>query len=115
MFEELILPYSSPYKLLLETIDEKLNSEVVGCVLEPTSLLEGNLVLGGALLLKRKGVQKSTTLAGEVVSYIDDGDALGNEGVLPRSMYVVECYSGEAIGMAMASEKPLFVDEEIYN
>mmetsp|Transcript_10061 Transcript_10061/g.18092 ORF Transcript_10061/g.18092 Transcript_10061/m.18092 type:complete len:839 (-) Transcript_10061:153-2669(-) len=115
MFEDSILPYSSPYELLLETIDEQLNSEVMGCVLEPTSLLEGNLVLGGALLLKRKGVQKSTTLAGEVVSYTDDGDALGNEGVLPRSMYVVECYSDEAIGMAMASETPLFVEEEIYS
>ncbi|KAL7542861.1 hypothetical protein ACHAXR_012159 [Thalassiosira sp. AJA248-18] len=115
VFEESIMPYSSPYELLLEVIDEQLNSEVMACVLEPTSLLEGNLVLGGALLLRRKGVEKSTTLSGEVVSYTDDDDSLGNEGVLPRSMYVVECFSDEAIGMAMASNAPIFVEEEICN
>lgn len=115
MFEDSVLPYSSPYELLLDIVGEQLNSEVMGCVLEPTSLLKGNLVLGGALLLKRKGVRKSTTLSGEIVSYTDDDDALGNEGVLPRSMYVVECFSDEAIGMALASEKPLFVEEELCN
>mmetsp|Transcript_33614 Transcript_33614/g.70682 ORF Transcript_33614/g.70682 Transcript_33614/m.70682 type:complete len:904 (-) Transcript_33614:36-2747(-) len=113
MFEDSILPYSSPYELLIDIIDEQLNSEVMGCVLEPTSLLEGNLVLGGALLLKRKGVQKSTSLSGEVVYYTDDDDDLGNEGVLPRSMYVAECFSDEALGMAMASNVPIFVEEEI--
>jgi hypothetical protein len=47
IFERSALPYSSPYELLLEIIEEQLNSKVVGCVLEPASLLEGNLVLGG--------------------------------------------------------------------
>jgi hypothetical protein len=115
VFEDSILPYTSPYDLLLEVIDEQLNSEVVGCVLEPTSLLEGNLVLGGAILLKRKGVAKSTTLAGEEVQYTDDDDDLGNEGVLPRSMYVVECFSDEAVGVTMAAKAPIFVAEEIFS
>ena len=115
MFEESILPYSSPYELLLDIIHDQLNSDVISCVLEPTSLLEGNLVLGGALLLKRRGVTKSTTLAGESVSYSDDDDDLGNDGVLPRSMYVVECFVDEAVGMAMALAMPLFVEEAICN
>lgn len=113
VFVESVLPYTSPYELLLEILDEQLNSEIMACVLEPTSLLEGNLVLGGAILLKRKGVKKSTTLSGEVVSYIDDDDDVGNEGVLPRSMYIVECFTDEAIGMAIASGAPVFVEEEI--
>jgi len=113
VFEDSILPYTSPYELLIDIIEEQLNSEVMCCVLEPTSLLQGNLVLGGALLLKRKGVTKSTTLSGEEVFYTDDDDALGNEGVLPRSMYVVECFSDEAVGMALASEMPIFVEEGI--
>ena len=115
MLEDSVLPYSSPYELLLEIIDEQLNSKVIGCVLEPTSLIEGNLVLGGALLLQRKGVIKATSISGESVSYTDDDDELGNKGVLPRSMYVVECYADEAIGMAMASNMPIFVEEDIHS
>jgi hypothetical protein len=114
MFEDSMLPYSSPYELLNEIISEQLNSEVIGCVLEQCSLLEGNLVVGGSLLLKRKGVERKTTLAGETVSYSDDDDDYGNEGVLPRSMYVVECFSDEAIGFAMTSRLPILVQREIY-
>ncbi len=114
LFEQCILPYSSPYELLLEIIDEQLNSVVVGCVLEQTSLFEGNLVLGGALLLQRKGVPKSSTLLGEMVSYTDEDDDLGNDGVLPNSMYVVECFSDEAVGMALASGVSIFVEESLY-
>ena len=47
MFDMSDLPYSSPYEMLLDVIGEQLYSKVVGCVLEPASLLEGNLVLGG--------------------------------------------------------------------
>ena len=115
VFEDSLLPYSSPYDLLLDIIDEQLNSKLVGCVLEPTSLIEGNLVLGGAILLERKGVEKSTTISGEVVSYTDDDDDLGNMNVLPRSMYVVECFSDEAIGMAIAANMPIFVEKDIHN
>ena len=65
------------------------------------------------MLLRRKGVRKSIELAGESVSYTDDDDALGNEGVLPRSLYVVECFADEALGVAMASGAPLLVEEGI--
>ena len=78
MFEDSVLPYTSPYELLNEVINEQLNSEVIGCVLEQSSLLEGNLVVGGALLLKRKGVKRTTSLAGETVSYSDDDEDFGN-------------------------------------
>ena len=115
MFNKSMLQYSSPYELLIDIIDEQLNSKIVGCVLELSSLLEGNLVLGGAILLERKGVTKSSVLMGEVVKYTDDNDALGNERVLPRSMYVVECFSDEALGIALASGLPIFVEEGIYN
>ena len=115
MFEDSVLPYSSPYELLNEVISEQLNSEVIGCVLEQSSLLEGNLVVGGSLLLKRKGVKRTTSLAGETVSYSDDDDDFGNEGVLPRSMYVVECFPDEAIGLAMSSRLPILVQREVYD
>ncbi|KAL7545258.1 hypothetical protein ACHAWF_008606, partial [Thalassiosira exigua] len=113
VFDDSVLPYASPYELLLEIVDEQLNSEVVGCVLEPASLLEENLVLGGAILLERKGVTKSATIAGEEVSYEDDDDDLGNEGVLPRSMYVAECFADEAAGVALAAGKAVYVEGKI--
>ena len=115
MFKSSALPYSSPYELLLDIIEEQLNSKVAGCILEPASLLRGNVVLGGAILLERMGVPKRTTLLGEAISYTDDNDALGNEGVLPRSMYVVECFLDKAVGMAMGSGMPVLVKEGIYN
>ena len=111
--EESVLPYTSPYELLIEIIGEQLNSDIIGCVLEPTSLLEGNLVLGGALLLKRRGVAKSTTIAGEEVLYTDDNDDYGNLGILPRSMYVVECFVDEVVGFALEANLPLLVEERI--
>jgi len=114
MFENSVLPYTSPYELLIDIIDEQLNSEVIGCVLEQTSLFEDNLVLGGALLLQRKGITKSVTIAGEAVSYTDDDDDYGNEGILPQSTYVVECYSDEAIGIAMASSLPVYVEQKTW-
>jgi hypothetical protein len=106
--------YTSPYQLMLEIINEQLNADVVACVLEQTSLLEGNLVLGGALLLQRKGRKKSATLAGERVDYVDSEDDFGNEGVDPQSTYVVECFSDEAIGMALETGSPLYVESEIW-
>jgi hypothetical protein len=106
--------YASPYSLLLEIINEQLNAEIVACVLEQTSLLEGNLVLGGALLLQRKGRKKSTTIAREKVDYIDTEDDFGNEGVLPQSLYVVECFSDEAIGVALETELPLYLGKYIW-
>ena len=114
MFEDSVLPYSSPYEMLNEIISEQLNSEVIGCVLEQSSLLEGNLVVGGCILLKRKGVQRTDTVAGEAISYSDDDDDFGNEGVLPRSMYLVECSADEAIGYAMTARLPILVQSEIY-
>lgn len=115
MLNKSMLQYSSPYELLIDIIDEQFNSKIVGCVLESTSLLEENLVLGGAILLERKGVPISSTLMGEVVKYTDDDDDLGNERVLPRSMYVVECFSDEAVGIALASRLPIYVEEDTYN
>eukprot|EP00804_Cyclotella_cryptica_P005823 CCRYP_000124-RA/>CCRYP_000124-RA protein AED:0.03 eAED:0.03 QI:138/1/1/1/0/0/2/71/791 len=106
--------YTSPYHLMLEIINEQLNADVVACVLEQTSLLEGNLVLGGALLLQRKGRKKSTTLAGERVDYVDSEDDFGNEGVYPQSTYVVECFSDEAIGMALETGSPLYLESGIW-
>ncbi|KAL7510198.1 hypothetical protein ACHAXN_008205 [Cyclotella atomus] len=102
---DLAKPYTSPYSLLTEIISEQLNAEVVACVLEQTSLFEGNLVLGGALVLQRKGSTKGTTAARNYV---------GNEVVSPHSLYVAECYSDEAVGMAVEAGLPIHLEGEVW-
>ena len=113
--EDRIEPYTSPYSLLLEIIDEQLNAEVVACVLERVSLFEGNLVLGGALLLKRKVINKSTTIAGERVDYMDSEGDLGNEGLSPQSLYVVECFTDEAVGATLEVGLPIYIESSVWD
>ena len=60
--------------------------------------MEENLLLGGTLLLKQRGVLKLATLSGESVLYTDDNDNFGNEEVLTCSVYAVECFSERRSG-----------------
>lgn len=107
--------YTSPYSLLLEIINEQLHSEVIACVLEEASLFEGNLVLGGAVVLQRRGKPKSALIAGERVDYVDSEDDLGNDDVLPGKLYVVECFLDEAVGLATEAGLSIYLDTRIWN
>eukprot|EP00956_Cyclotella_meneghiniana_P025334 scaffold52663_cov76-Cyclotella_meneghiniana.AAC.8 len=107
--------YTSPYSLLLEIINEQLHSDVIACVLEEASLFEGNLVLGGAIVLQRRGKSKSTIIAGERVLYIDSEDDIGNIDVLPGTLFVVECYLDEAVGLATETGMPIYLETRIWN
>jgi hypothetical protein len=90
-------PYTSPYSLLMEIVNEQLNADIVACVLEQTSLFEGNLVLGGAIVLQRKGVNIL--------------ELMGND-VIPQSLYVVECFADEAVGMAVETGLPICIESD---
>jgi hypothetical protein len=107
--EDVRKPYTSPYSLLMEIISEQLNAEVVACVLERASLFEGNLVLGGAIVLQRKGSDKTTPAAQEAA-----GSNSGDKGIPPHSLYVVECYSDEAVGMALEAGLPIHLEGEVW-
>ena len=113
--QDRIEQYTSPYSLLLEIIDEQLNAEVIACVLEQTSLFGGNLVLGGAIVLQRKAVNKSTIIAGEQVDYVDSEDELGNEGISPKSLNIVECFTDEAVGVALEIGQPIHVETSVWD
>merc|ERR1712238_650220 len=110
MFEKSVLPYTSPYELLLEIIQEQLNSDVVGCVLENSSLFPGTLVLEGAIVLRRRGRKKSIKIGGDEIELEDSDDDFGNDGVKVGSTFVVECDGDEAIGMALTCDLPISVD-----
>ena len=114
MFEKSVLPYTSPYELLLEIIQEQLNSDVVGCVLENSSLFPGTLVLEGAIVLRRRGRKKSVKIGGDEIELEDSDDDFGNDGVKMGSTFVVECDGDEAIGMALTCDLPISVDRRIW-
>ena len=111
---ERVQQYTSPYSLCREIINEQLNAEVVACVLEKTSLLEGNLVLGGAIVLERKGKTKSTKFAREEIKFDDNTGDCVQKNVSPQSFYIVECFSDEAIGIAIETGLPMYVESGIW-
>jgi hypothetical protein len=109
-----LLPYTSPYDLLKEILEDQLNARAIGCVLENTSLLRGNLALGGAVVLQRRTPRKTTTIAGETLAYSDYDEDFGNEGIKPGETILVECDVDEAIGVALAFNAPIKIESEIF-
>jgi hypothetical protein len=106
--------YRSPYDLLKEILYDQLNAKVIGCSLENTSLLRGNLVLGGAIVLQRIVPTKTTQLVGESIEYNDYDEDYGNQDVKGGEIMVVECDVDEAIGVALAYGLSLQVDRSIF-
>jgi hypothetical protein len=108
-------PYLSPYDLLKEIIQDQLNADVIGCVLENTSLLNGNLVLGGAIVLQRNTPSKETQIAGETVRYQDYDEDFGSPGVRGGDIMIVECDVDEVIAVALTYDLPLQVESSIFD
>lgn len=106
--------YRSPFDLVLEILDDQLNARIIGAVLEDTSLLKGNIVLGGAIVIQRKVPKKTTRLAGEEVQYEDAEETFGNEGIMGGEILVVECDMDEAIGVSLASDIPLQMERSLF-
>ena len=106
--------YTSPYAMFKTILKDQCKAQVIGAVLENTSLLEGTTVLGGVLVLQRMTAQKSTTLAGETVTVLDETEDYGNKGIAGGEMVLVECDADEALGMSLACEVPLHVPQDIW-
>jgi hypothetical protein len=114
MLEKSILPYSSPYELMCEIIMEQLNAQVIGCIIENTSLFPGSLVLGGAVVLKRKGRKKIVDIDGEKIEMVDSDDDFGSKGVKAGEIFIVECDPDEAIGMALTLGLSIQMERSIW-
>lgn len=99
MFKKALLPYRSPYDLLLEIIQEQLNADVIACVLENSSLFPGTLVLEGCVVLRRRGKVKTIQIGGEDIELEDRDDDFGNDGVTMGETLIVECAGDEAVGL----------------
>lgn len=112
--DEAILPYTSPFDLMNEIIETQLQAQVIGSILENTSLLSGNLAVGGAVILQRKTPKKILSIGGEVLSVDDENEDYGNE-VKGGEIYIVECGVDEAVGMALASKTTIQMENELWN
>jgi len=108
------LPFTSPYGFLQHVIEEQLNGEVIGAVLENASLLEGTVALGGAVILRRKSPTKSVTIAGEILQVKDNDEDFGNKGIVGGETLLVECDADEAIGMSVACNVPLLIESDVW-
>ena len=99
-------PFDSPYAMLQEIMAEQMNAQVVGAVLENSSLLDTAAVtVGGLVVLQR--IPATMRLAGETVR-VPEEDA-NSETIL------VECDADEAIGMALSSDSiPLWVESTVW-
>ena len=111
--EDSHLPYTNPYDLLREILEDQLNARIIGSVLEQTSLLEGNIALGGAVILQRIVPKKDITLAGESVTIDDTEEDFGNV-IQGGEAIVVECDGDEAVGISLALNVPLKLEPEIW-
>lgn len=112
--DESRLPYTSPFDLLKEILADQLNARVIGCVLENSSLLKGNIVLGGAVVLQRSTPMKTTNIMGEEVKFQDYDEDFGNFDAKGGELMIVECDSDEAIGVSLACDVPLRIDSTLY-
>ncbi len=110
MFEKSVLPYSSPFEMMKEIINEQLNADIIGCIIEDTSLFTGSTIFGGGVIIKRRGRGKKLILNGEEVEFDDDEDDYGNDGLRKGEVALVECDSDEAIGMGLASGVGIFIE-----
>lgn len=108
--ERSALPYSSPYELMKEIISEQLNAEIIGSVIEDTSLFPGRTVFGGALVLKRKGKMTKIYADGQEIEFEDAMNDFGNDGIKKGEIFIVECECDEAIAMALTCNLCIYMD-----
>jgi hypothetical protein len=105
---------TNPYDMLRDILRDQLRAEVIGAFLENTSLLDGTLTIGGALVLRRIQATKQMVILGESLQVRDEDEVFGNEGLTGGSTVVVECDADEAIGISLACEVPLQVERTVW-
>jgi hypothetical protein len=106
--------YTSPYDMFRDLLQHQMKAEVIATVLENTSFLDGNLVLGGAIVLRRIVATQTVTVLGERVSVPDRTETYGNPDQVGGTTILVECHADEAIGMSLACRLPCQVDAALW-
>lgn len=108
------ITYTNPYDMFREILREQMKAEVIGAVLENTSLMGGTTTLGGAIILRRMEAIKSMSVLGETLRVRDETETFGNTGLTGGTTLVVECDADEAIYMSLACNLPIMVEETLW-
>ena len=106
-----VATYTNPYDMFREILRDQLKAEVIGAVLENSSLLEDTLTLGGALVLRRIEASKKVSIMGQSLEVKDEDNTFGNDGISGGTTFLVECDADEAIGMSLACQIPLQMEQ----
>lgn len=109
-------PYTGPYELLDEIIQDQLNAQVLGLVLENTWILnDDTFAVGGACVIKRNREKKKIMIDGEQVElYDDDSSTLSKEKVQGGDVYIAECDADEAVGYALSLGSPIQIETALW-
>ena len=103
-----VVPYRNTYDMIRSRIiQDMLNADVMGILLENTSLLDGGsgMAMGGLIILQRK--PRTVQFFGESIPL-----SSAFNGTINDDICFVECHVDEAIGMSLACQLPLWVAEE---
>ena len=107
--------FTSSFEMLVNIVENQLQADVVGCVLENTSLLDGTTVIGAAVVLRRKTARKDVSIMGTKYIVDDEEEDFGNTGIQGGETYVVECEADEALGLCLACPNvPLQIETELW-
>jgi hypothetical protein len=109
------LPLTSPFGLMKEVLEDQCKAKVIGALLENASLLDGTLVVGGAIVLQRITAKTTFKIDGQELSVNDETEDYGSSGLKGGSTVLVECDVDEAIGMALTYGVPIQVEREIWD
>ena len=139
MMENSILPYRGPYDLLNEILDDQLNANVIGLVLEDTWILDDRVMIGGSCVMQRKRDKKKVIIDGEEVEFFDDeedededededineneldelvneesGNSKKKKTVKGGDVFIAECDADEAIGLSLSMGSYIQIEKELW-
>lgn len=109
-----ISKYTSPYDMYRDLLRDQMKAEVIATVLENTSFLDGNTVLGGALVLRRIVATQQVNILGETLQLTNETENYGNPDQAGGTVLVIECHADEAIGMSLSCDLPCQMDYALW-
>lgn len=116
-------PYSDPFDLLIELIEQQLRSKIIAVALENTSyrVSEGIVQLGGVCIIQRQPPPKESRgrikIALETVDIpVQEEEELASndDEVETGDVYVVECDAEEAIALSIAAGIPISIEKTLW-
>lgn len=102
----------NPFNMLQSLVKEMLKADIVAVFLEDISW-SSSVVLGGGIVLQRKTVKDTISLAGEQVQVTNEKETFGSDTVNPGELYVVDCHADEAVQLSASCGIALWCQDSL--